>query len=177
VLLDREGKRLAVLSPPGRYADPAISPNGDRLAYARADPPTGATNIYVVSIARPVSWPFTVGPHRNRAPVWSPDGTRIAFESISQTTPGRGLYVRTLDVAKEDRVSDFLTPTDWSRNGFIIGDRRQRTGGIFFVPSSGASAPQAFLDTESNELSPSFSPDGRWVAYQSNKTGQVEVYA
>jgi eukaryotic-like serine/threonine-protein kinase len=176
VLLNREGKRLSVLEPPGRYADPAISPNGERVAYARTDTPTGTQDIYLAPISLTAPSKFTSGPQRNWAPVWSPEGTRIAFQSNRQTAPG--VYSKSLDGSKEDRVSDTLnfTPTDWSRTGVIIGERRGNSAGIFTVLSSGASPLADFFDTEFQELSPSFSLDGRWVSYQSNETGQAEVY-
>jgi serine/threonine protein kinase len=178
--LDRSGTRLSVLGPRGRYSEPALSPDDKTVAYSREDEPTRTVDIYLVNLARPAPSKFTSGSGRNRAPVWSPEGTRIVFQSNRPTDPG--LYVKAVDTGKEQPLLRVdrggMTPRDWSRNGFILAERRQRSAGIFKVPSSGDAGPTQFLDDDLlGEYTPTFSPpDGRWVAYASDDTGRQEVY-
>ena len=148
------------------------------------DEPTRTIDIWLVPLAKPVPSKFTFGPGRNRALVWSPEGTRIVFQSNRPARPtDSGLYVKAVEALAQEQLllridRGLMTPRDWSRNGFILAERRQRSAGIFKVPSSGDAGPTQFLDDDSlGEYTPAFSPpDGRWVAYQSDETGRLEVH-
>jgi Tol biopolymer transport system component len=174
VWLDRSGNRLGVLGPPGRYADPALSPDEKTVAFAREDRPTGTSDIWLVNVARPVPFKFSSG--GGRAPVWSPNGDRIVFWANRGTDSG--LYVQRLDGGKAQLLVSArnVFPADWSDQGVIVGTRLGRTGGIFKVPASGGEVSQVLDEVPIHEENPTFSPHGRWVSYQSDATGTNQVY-
>jgi Tol biopolymer transport system component len=116
-----------------------------------------------------------------RFPLWSPDSGRIAFE-----TAGSGsvrLSVRPLTGSDDEEVLleslETKIPCDWSPDGrfllYYVPDPKTGTD-LWVLPLDGPKKPFTFLQTEANELWGQFSPDGRWVAYQSNETGRFEIY-
>ena len=121
-----------MLGPPGRYSEPALSLDDKTLAYSLEDEPTRTSDIWLMNLAQPVPSKFTSGPGRKRAPVWSPEGTRIVFQSNRQTDSG--LYVKAVDAGAEWFCSARPRRHDAPRlveNGFILAERRQRSAGIF----------------------------------------------
>jgi eukaryotic-like serine/threonine-protein kinase len=116
-------------------------------------------------------------------PVWSPDGARIVFAS-SRKGP-LDLYVKgasgagTEEPLYESDASKF--PTDWSRDGrFIVFnyiDPKGKTNfDIWVLPLFGDRKPFPFLQTQFSEGDAVFSPDGHWMAYQSDESGSNEIY-
>ena len=112
-----------------------------------------------------------------RLPVWSPDGGRIAFESVRPGSVTLSVKPSTGD-GDEDVLfesPEVKIPCDWSPDGrflmYYVPD--PKTGTDLWVLPLDTRVPFVFLKTEANELWGQFSPDGRWVAYQSNETGQI----
>jgi Tol biopolymer transport system component len=113
--------------------------------------------------------------------VWSPDGERIVFASSRK---GRfDIYVKSFggsgaeELAFESQVDKFTD--SWSRDGrffaFVAADPKTLFD-IWVLPIEEDGEPTAFLQTEFVEVNPRFSPDGRWILYQSNESGSFEVY-
>ena len=124
---------------------------------------------------------FTFDAALDRTPIWSPDGRRIAFES--NRTGTRDLYLKAAGGAgAEERLlaspQDKLA-TDWSADGrFLLyySVDPQTNRDLWVVPIEGDRTPWVFLKTPFDERQGTFSPDGRWVAYQSNESGRNEIY-
>jgi serine/threonine protein kinase len=181
--IDRNGQEGDSIGEPANYIDVSLSPNETKAAVTLDDPDTGTTDIWIYDLAREVPTRFTFGRLSESSPIWSPDGSRIAYQQITDIWPD--LYVKPTSGAGSEELlveSDTATtPTDWSPDGeFIIYDnfdpQGKTDGDIFLLPLSGERTPRPFLQTEFDELGARFSPDGRWVAYVSDESGRREIY-
>jgi eukaryotic-like serine/threonine-protein kinase len=177
---DRTGKPLATLGTPdeSELVAPSLSPDGLRVAVHRTL--LGNTDVWIFDAARATR--FTFDASRDLFPIWSPDGKHLAFDS--NRSGHRHLYQKRSDLAGAD-VPFLETPepkvlNDWSPDGqsiLYVTPNNPKTGAdIWYVPLSGDRKPVAFVETPFLERAGQFSPDGRWVAYQSNETGPYEIY-
>jgi Tol biopolymer transport system component/predicted Ser/Thr protein kinase len=178
---DRDGKELSAVGDPGDYADIMLSPAGDRLAYVVRDPRGGKDDIWVRDLARGASSRFTFDPAFDVYPLWSPDGKTIVFSSdrggqfdlFTKTAAGGGQEQPLL------RTDEMKFAHDWSRDGrYIAFQSLGKTTGwdLWVLPTFGDRKSILFLQTPFNEQRPAFSPDGKWLAYQSNESGRSEIY-
>jgi Tol biopolymer transport system component len=181
--VDARGNKLGTAGEPGSQTFPALSPDGGRLAYAMQDPQSNNVDIWVMDLARGVRTRFTFDAAADELPVWSPGGGRIVFGSNRKGH--HDLYVKNASGAASEELlyeSDGPKfPTDWSRDGRFIAfnslDPKGKTNwDIWVLPLFGDRKPFPYLQTEFNEVAATFSPDGHWLAYQSNETGSYEVY-
>jgi eukaryotic-like serine/threonine-protein kinase len=180
VWLDAAGKRSGTAGPPGvSYA--RLSPDGKLLAYSLADVvKVFSGDIWIEDLARGVQTRFTFGP-LGIAPVWSPDGSRIVYASAGKTF--LSLFVRNSSGAGDPEPLStgnerFQAPTDWSRDGRYIlfdavTDKRET---IWAAPLFGDRKPFRYLQSQFDVGEGVFSPDGRWIAYVSDESGNEEVY-
>jgi dipeptidyl aminopeptidase/acylaminoacyl peptidase len=183
VWVDRTGRVLGQVGPAGMYKDPAISPTSDRVAVSRLDPRTGSEDIWLVDAVRGTAARLTFDPARDVAPLFSPDGRHIVFSSNRGPGGPWQLYQRALDDAQVDEpLSTFRVsrPTDWSRDGRLVAfdsDQQPRTNWqVSVLPMTGDRNPVTFTRTPFNENRGRLSPDTRWMAYESDESGTVEVY-
>jgi Tol biopolymer transport system component len=178
--LDAAGKTQPLLAKPGNYGRPGISPDGQRLAVEVTR--GSGTDIWLYDWKRDTMTRLTFTGNTH-APVWSPDGRYIAFQVL-----GKGLSVirsdgsgkpQPLTQNKNVQYPWSFTP-DGKRLAFI-----EQTAGKFRlwtvpleIDSAGlrAGKPEVFLQTTADERAPSFSPDGRWLAYASDESGTFQVY-
>jgi Tol biopolymer transport system component len=179
--VDRAGKELEMLGDPAEYHNPTFSPTRDRVAFDLADPRTGKTDVWIRDLARGVNSRFTFSPGGDvLGPLWSPDGKRIVYSAGS----GWDLYEKALDGDGQEKLllktDERKFPTSFSPDGryLVFNSRGKETGwDIQVLPLSGGDAkPYSFAKTSFAELLPVVSPDGHWVAYQSNESGSYEVY-
>jgi len=178
---DPEGKATGVIGDKGTFGSPSLSPDQTRIAVPQFDIQTGNSNIWVLDVARGTNTRLTFSKGRDFNPVWSPDGRTIIFSS------NRGghsdLYEKPADGSGEERLllksEEDKTPTSWSRDGrYLLYTNVDPKSGedIWVLPLQGDRKPISFLRTEFRESSARFSPDGRWIAYQSNESGMNEIY-
>ncbi|HEV2064056.1 MAG TPA: protein kinase [Thermoanaerobaculia bacterium] len=180
--VDRKGKPLGTIGAPGLYLNFSLSPDEKRLALDLVNLDVGGREIWLMELARGIASRMTLGGASEIAPVWSPDGSRIAFSS-PQGTAGADLYQRPTSGAgnaepllTSDRTK---TPTDWSRDGrFLLFEARGAVTGtdLWVLPLIGDRKPSPVLQMPFNESQGSFSPDGRWIAYVSDESSRPEVY-
>jgi len=178
VCLDRDGRELQTIGEPGIVYNVSLSPDGRRLATSR-----GATtvDIWITDLARGVSSRFTFDPAGEWAPVWSPDGAKIAFNSDRSgrdaifVKPANGVQAESLLHAENWSFG----VSDWSRDGkqlACISRSSGVDGGVVVLNADGTGAPRPIVTTEFFEADGHFSPDGRWLVYSSNESGRREVY-
>jgi eukaryotic-like serine/threonine-protein kinase len=156
-----------------------ISPQGDRIAM-QID--AGANDIWVLDVARGIRTRLTFGPVANSYPAWSPDGKWIVFTAdrnghaniIRKPADGGGAE----EVLHTD--DQLATVTDWSRDGKYIFYQRGPTGSeeIWALLMEGERKPFLVVPRSANSFSiyASLSPDGHWLSYTSNESGNPEVY-
>ena len=180
--LDRAGKRVALLPEPGLLIGAFLSPDGKRATVSLYDRAAHNNDLWIYELTRNLRSRFTFGPANEFAGVWSPDGTRIIFNSS-----GRGhldLYRKLTSGAGAEELlyADGLNkaPTSWSPDGkFVMYDSfddPKTRNDIWVLPVEGEPKPVPFLKTVFNEYNGRFSPDGRWVAYTSDESGRAEIY-
>ncbi|MFN0121064.1 MAG: hypothetical protein ACKV2V_11245, partial [Blastocatellia bacterium] len=179
--LDRAGKPLDTVGPPGAYEYPQLSPDGKRVAVARRDPQSRTHDINVIDLTRGVGSRLTFDPGDDRFPVWSPDGSRIAWEANRE-----GAHQIYQKLASGVGPEELLLKDDvrlgfpsWSADGrfLLYGRVDLKTGwDLWVLPLAGDRQPVLFLQTPFAEGGGRFSPDGRWIAYTSNDQGRNEVY-
>jgi Tol biopolymer transport system component len=165
---------------PGGHEQLALSPDGTRVAYRDA-PHSIRGDLWVMDLTRGVSTRFTSDGLRGGFPVWSPDGTRIAFRSASDVLqkPSNAAGDATFVLRPRAEDAQNKTPSSWSHDGrfLLFTDVGANTlQDIWVQPMRGGGATVPFLQTQDAESQGSFSPDGRWVAYTSNKSGRSEIY-
>ena len=177
---DREGNVLGVVGDSGYYRSVSLSPDGSRAVSSR-NLEGQASNLWVTDLLRGTSARFAPGSTSDLNPIWSPDGNRILFSS----NPERpfNLYQKPADGVKDTEVllssGEDKLPTSWSRDGrFLLYTviHPKTLNDIWVLPLEGDRKPAPFLVTEFNEQAARFSPDGNWVAYVSDESGQAEVY-
>lgn len=185
VWADRRGARVATVAEPGEYGNMALSPDGTRIAFDRVT--GGEPDVWLLDLPRGVTSRFTFNPRTDNVPVWSPDGRLIAFA----TAVGSGLNIgqrvsnasRPAELLLQLNAPPIMYPSDWSADGRFLAYYRSgpKTGlDLWILPLGGEPAegrkPRALLQSEFNESQGQFSPDGRWIAYVSDESGEPQVY-
>lgn len=181
VWYDRNGKVLGTLGENDHYKNVAISRDGLRVV---ADTTSMKESKIRILDERGTRTLMTLGNGDGGSPAWSPDGREIYF-TWSINGP-QDIYVRAADGSGEEKVvlkfdknqygALFLTVSP-NGNSLAFGIIDRLTGGdIYTLALDGDGKPQPFLHSVANETTPSFSPDGRWLAYESDGSGRKEVY-
>src|ERR1700676_4621782 len=178
--VDRMGKLVEPFGALGGYRGVDVSPDGKRIAVHRHDGNGG--DIWLFESARKETMSrFTFDPTQdNSSPIWSPDGSRIAFGSLRN---GKwGIYQKPANGTggEELLVESELpkVPRCWSPDGkFIVYTLRgPKTGLDVWVLPLGDKKPVPFLQSSFNERDPQISPNGKWIVYTSNEAGRNEIY-
>ncbi len=182
---DRSGKEgPKVGSPDDVYrGDSLPSPDGSSVAMTRVVS-SGHADIWLIDTMRGILSRFTTDPADDTNAIWSPDGKQIAFFSARNDKRFGGLYRKSLNGApgSEELVlegTQRYRPFDLSPDGHTIlyGEVGARTNvDIWAAPIGGTGKPFPVAQTPSNEFGGRFSPDGKWIAYESDESGRFEIY-
>jgi Tol biopolymer transport system component len=179
---DRQGKALGVVGAPVEADHPAISPDGSAVVMARFDRQAGISDVWVHDLSRNTDSRLTHDPQGSSSPVWSPDGSKIAFSSSRDGTIN--VYQKNSSGVGQDEALDTdqrpKAVRDWSHDGqYLIEEvgRSPKTGlAVWVLPLFGERKPFPYLESEFDESYPKLSPNGQWLAYQSNETKRNEIY-
>jgi serine/threonine protein kinase/Tol biopolymer transport system component len=185
---NRQGQATLTPAEPSRSSTVKVSPDGKRAATIRTDSQNNR-DIWVVDLLAGASNRFTFDPAPDGNPLWSPDGSQIAWQSTRGGT--WGIYRKASNGSGNDELvykatssqSAQFALTDWSRDGrFIIfhSAKPQTKNDIYALPmgpgTSGERQPIPVIQTPASELGGYVSPDGRWIAYLSDESGKQELY-
>jgi serine/threonine protein kinase len=157
---------------------PRLSPDGKRVAMAPLMQEPRNQDIWVIDLARDLPTRLTFDPSRDVNPIWSPDGSRIAYFSIQR----KGIYQRAANGTGPEEllfVGTSIATSDWSSDGrFIFYSRIDEQTGrdIWVMPLTGSRQAYPLFDSEFNEYRAQLSPDAHWLAYVSNESGRYEIY-
>jgi serine/threonine-protein kinase len=177
--VDPTGKKEPLRAKPGAYQFLSLSPDGKRVALVVAE--GGSQDVWVYDPRRDAMTRLTSGGTIYRTPLWTPDGQYVVF-----TPYGDGILQARADGTSQPRAltqGKFQIPWSFTPDGkrlayFEIAASIQ----IWTVPLEDhggqlrAGKPELFLKSRFTDVDPSFSPDGRWLAYQSDESGTDEVY-
>jgi Tol biopolymer transport system component len=180
---NRSGARLGDLTNGQFYNHVRISPDGKLVAVSKVNI-NALFDIWIYEINRDIWTRFTFDDGTKADPVWSPDNKMIAYRS-DQTGMG-AMYIKPANGTSPERpilqTSVFNIPDDWSPDGRFISYHTfpaAMSRDIWILPMKDNKPerdPFPFLQTEFNEWNAVFSPDGKWIAYQSDESGQIEIY-
>ncbi len=171
---DRDGNAQVLLRNAG-WA-PRLSPDGNLIVYGDGNP----DDLWTYDLRTEARRRFTLEGASSNDPAWSPDGAFIAFSADRPTR--KDLLVRKSDGSDSARqlvVREGLQwPSDWTTTGYIVFTDvpLDEDRDIWAVKADGSEPPFPYLDTPFLEKSGDVSPDGKWIAYDSNAPGRFEVF-
>jgi serine/threonine protein kinase/Tol biopolymer transport system component len=176
---DRSGRELGVAGPDGAYFEPSLSPDDRWLAVARFDPEKLAGSIWTIDLQRGSLTRLSSRVPMSATPLWSGDGRRLAYSS-----PFTGeVFVRDVRGAGEEALlfknAIFAPLDDWSRDGrniFFDNAEWRKSHLDVWVRDLQAGSSRPLLQGEFNHTGARLSPDGRWLAYESDEAGAFEIF-
>lgn len=175
---DRSGATIGQVGEPLQAWDLRISPSGATVAVAGLDLQLGTLDVWTFEGDRPLPRRISPAIDADESPVWSRDGSRLAW-----VTGRRSLAVRgALAALPEQVIRTFEHPvrvTDWSPDAqwLVVNESRPAThDDLWLVPADGQSEPRAYAQSPFNEVQGVVSPDAKWMAYASNESGRFEIY-
>ncbi len=183
--LDRNGKVDAVIPKIGAYYNPRLSPDGQRFAFVIGI--SAGSDVYVYDLARDTMQRLTFNAGANLHPNWAPDGRHLVFDSDRNGGKGNLYWMRAdgggeavrLTTSNNHQSSPSVSPD----GNHIAFAQRGAHSEIWTMPLDLSSPdhpktgnPEVLLRSDFDETNPSFSPDGRWIAYQSMEVGTQQVF-
>ncbi len=180
--VDRQGREQPIGAPTRAYSYPRLSPDGTRLVVASRDQ---ERDIWSWDFTRGTGTRVTFGPGTELYPTWTPDGRKIIFSSnlnlgfysvYSIAADGTGSPERLTGDAGANQYVNAVSPDGHAAVLYVASSK---TGNDLFVASLDGTKPvpvRPLIQTPFNEIAAALSPDGHWLAYQSNESGRNEVY-
>ena len=177
VWVDRSGAKLQEVGLSGRIQQPAISPDGRRVAVSLTEGENA--DVWVFDMVRGVKTRLTKAEEQDTRPSWSPDGDQISF--MTWRSGNTDIFLRRADGSGEATPllatpgSDVLS--DWSRDGKLLLHNQANDIAWLEIEGDGSGRLRVqTMETSAREAVPKLSPDGRFVAYASRESGRFEVY-
>jgi len=178
--VSREAKILEKWEPGGRFDALALSPDGQRAALCRSDADNYG-DVWIYEFGRKTMTRLTFDSAPVDSPVWSPDGRQLAFASAR--SGAFQIYRKNVDGSgQQEQLTDGVGanyPDDWSRDGkYLLYQHRNPNNRfeIWLLPLQGGGKPVPLMQEPFNLALAVFSPDMKWIAYDSQESGKLEVY-
>jgi eukaryotic-like serine/threonine-protein kinase len=181
--MDRSGKELARIGAPAIMDNPTLSPDGSRVALDISDQKANNVDIWIENTTGADNSRFTFDPAEEVVGVWSRDGSRLAYRATIAS--GLNLFLKRATGLEREReiftvpisAMDDMLPNSWSLDDRQILCTRQTASGdhLELLPIAGGE-PTRFLTSKGSETNGQISPDGKWVAYASDESGNWEIY-
>jgi serine/threonine protein kinase len=177
VWYDRHGLRLETVGARASYTNPALSPDGKKLAVAVGLPPN--RNIWVFDLVRDTPSRLTFDPADDLDPAWSRDGSRILFTSNRKGQ--RDIYEQAANGLGTTRLvfasSQPKSVNDSSADGrYVVYDDSGSLASLWVLPMFGERIPFPFINANYWAKQAQLSPNGNYIAYSSSETGTNQVY-
>ena len=172
---DRSGRRTGTLGEPGPYFQVVLSPRSRRAAVVRLDAQQNS-DIWDVDLATGMFSRLTSDPRDDSDPSWSPDELSLAFTSTRSGV--KTIFRKDLVSGKEEPLVPFDQPAaldQWTPDGRFVVFRNHGKA-VYAMPLGGDRRVGTLVDTPYEEDQVHVSPDGRWVAFDSDESGRFEVY-
>ena len=173
VWVTRTGEESLTAAEVRDYGDLRVSPDGTRVAMGIYD--QGNTDVWIWHLEQGTLTRLTFDEGEDASPLWSTDSSRVVFRSARD---GGGLFWKAADgtgsVEQLLESAAGVRPWGWSADGRLLFDTA--TGEIGVLSVEGDRTVEMLLETEFQERVPALSPDGRWLAYQSDESGQADIY-
>jgi serine/threonine protein kinase len=179
--LDRAGTELGRLTDGIVMSTPSLSRDGRQVVGYRGNPADGNIDIWIFDTERRVTSRITSDPGDDVAPAWTPDGTHVVFSSNRLRTHDIYRKPASAGAAEELLLSspEEKTVSDVSPDGrYVLFDRRDlnKSADLWAMPLDGSGQPFVVAGTEFEDMRGQFSPDAKWIAYQSDESGRHEIY-
>lgn len=180
LVFNKEGKLVQTMGVYDEQRDPRFSPDGAKLAVWLYDLKSRKSNLWLYDLRSGGKTRLTNGKHGEFRPLWSPDGSRMVYYMFGQ----KGLFEVPTSRTSEGKIffpsSDFLQTADWSRDGKFMLVTKVNNGlnnsDIAWIDTGKRDSLHLLLSSQFDEGEARFSPDGKWVAYTSNESGEYELY-
>jgi serine/threonine-protein kinase len=175
MLVSRSGQATPLTADPKTFSNPRFSPDGRRVAIDIGDPASAGRDVWVLDASERVWSRLTTDGISNR-PMWTADGTRVIYSSnddlwwVAADGSGRP---ESLFVAPGGRYAGAVTPDGRT---VLFQETHGPTRGIRAMALESTQVARTVVPAAFGESNPALSPDGRWLAYQSDQTGQMEIY-
>jgi Tol biopolymer transport system component len=188
VWYDRAGQRLGEIDTPPQYRVPVLSPDDRSVALSVGVPQQA--DVWTIDTQRGVTTRLTFHDASDDLTVWSPDSTRIVFNSGRDGVPGvpSSLYERAANGTGPEEllfagaIDELVVPFDWSRDGRYLLFARggittwQERIDLWTLEMTGERTAAPLIESPFRKERPKFSPDGRWIAYSSDEGGDSQIY-
>ena len=187
--MDGTGKELGRVGEPAVQCNPTLSPDGSRVAVDISDQKANNVDIWLENVGGSGSSRFTFDPAEEVVGVWSRDGSRLAYRTAGGGSGVAGLLVKAASGLEREKVafnfnsagkiatSDDIVPNSWTLdNQRILSTQQTVAGNHLLLVSADGTTATPFLQGTGNQGNGQISPDGKWVAYASDESGNWEIY-
>jgi eukaryotic-like serine/threonine-protein kinase len=178
VLYDRDGNVIGIVGERAIFNSPKFSTDGGRIVVDIFDNKTRANNIWVYDIQRGARTQITFDGLNASDPIWSPDGQSIIYSKSNGRIENLNMKPSTGAGSEQTlyQSTHQMIPTSWSPDGKYLTYFNRGEYDLWVLPLEDAVAAIPFLQSPSVLGSPVLSPDGKWIAYDSNESGRSEIY-